>query len=91
MIAPAVALASVCAQRQAAALGWMAQEVFGVHPGALERCHDCRGLVLLLCGLPGVAITTEPATIQVRLRIAQLAFRCQGCGSSAPCELPSAD
>lgn len=64
-----------CWGPQAAALGWTAREVFGAHPGAPERRHDCRGLVLLLTGLRVVAITAESATIQVRPGVTQRAFR----------------
>src|SRR5258706_12181903 len=57
---------------QAAALGWTAEELFGLHEppsdphpsyNRLSR-YDCTGLISLLSGNPVVALTTDTAAIQ---------------------------
>ncbi len=49
--------------KQAAALGWQALDVFGVHPKAPEAVYRCMGLVPLLAGRKVCAITTDTARI----------------------------
>jgi hypothetical protein len=49
--------------RQAAGLGWRAENVFGVNPDAPERRYDGMGLVPLLNGRRVVAITADTARI----------------------------
>ncbi len=49
--------------RQAAALGWMAVDVFGVSPDAPETAYHGMGLVPLLTGRKVVAITADTARI----------------------------
>ena len=57
---------------QAAALGWTADDLFGLHPvperPALSYCrlarYDCTGLLWLLQGRPVIALTDTTATIR---------------------------
>jgi hypothetical protein len=49
---------------QAAALGWSAADLFGVHPFALDARPDLLGLVPLLMGRRVVALTADTATIE---------------------------
>lgn len=50
--------------RQAAALGWDAADLFGVHPKAPAARPDCMGLVPLIGGGAVVAITEATARIR---------------------------
>jgi hypothetical protein len=49
---------------QAAALGWTAEDLFGLHPTVPMARHDAMGLVWLLRGRPVVAMTESTATIK---------------------------
>lgn len=51
---------------QAAALGWVAADVFGINPDSPDVNNSNAGLAVLLEGRLVVAITAETATIQVR-------------------------
>jgi hypothetical protein len=48
---------------QAAALGWTADDLFGLHPEAPMRRCDAIGLVWLLQGRPVLVLTEDAATI----------------------------
>jgi hypothetical protein len=58
-------------RRQAQALGWTADELFGLHPVPAQPApsyhrlsrYDCTGLIWLLRGRPVVALTDTTATI----------------------------
>lgn len=56
---------------QAAALGWMAADVFGINPDAPDVNNSNAGLAVTMQGRPVVAITAETATIQVRQAVRQ--------------------
>ena len=49
---------------EAAALGWRAEDVFGVHPGAPATRYDAMGLVTLIRGGLVERITDCTASIQ---------------------------
>jgi hypothetical protein len=49
---------------QAAALGWQADDLFGLDPVAPLRRYDKMGLIWLLHGQPVVALTAGTATIR---------------------------
>jgi hypothetical protein len=51
---------------QAAALGWTADELFGLDPVAPLQRYDAMGLVWLLQGCPVVALTDLTAAIRMR-------------------------
>lgn len=51
---------------QAAALGWMAADVFGINRDAPDVNNSNAGMAVMMQGRPVVAITAETATIQVR-------------------------
>ena len=52
---------------QAAALGWRAVDVFGVHPNVPATATHCMGLVPLINGGQVVAITADSARLQTPL------------------------
>ncbi len=49
---------------QAADLGWIANDLFGLHPIAPLARYDAMGLLWLLHGRPVVSLTATEATIQ---------------------------
>jgi hypothetical protein len=53
---------------EARALGWTADDLFGLHPIAPLARYDAMGLVWLLCGQPVAAITEAEALLQNGLR-----------------------
>ena len=56
---------------QAASLGWMAADVFGINRDAPDVNNSNAGLAVMMQGRPVVAITAETATIQVRQAVRQ--------------------
>jgi hypothetical protein len=61
---------------EAAALGWLAADVFGVDPGAPMHRYDNMGLVPLICGGHVVAITPDAARIECHPGRYQTYYRC---------------
>jgi hypothetical protein len=51
--------------RQADALGWSAEDLFGLDPVAPMTRYDTMGLIWSLQGCPVVALTSDAATIQM--------------------------
>lgn len=68
--------------RQAANLGWQAEDVFGVNPDAPEWRYDCMGLLPLLMGRRVIAITQDTARIDCGRGVTSTYRRLSGCSVS---------
>ncbi|MGB4101015.1 MAG: hypothetical protein WBK91_03815 [Alphaproteobacteria bacterium] len=68
--------------REAAALGWMAVDAFGVHPAAPVQRYDGMGLVTLLAGRKVCDISAHTATIDCGGGVIQTFQRCNMANSA---------
>ncbi|OUR75989.1 hypothetical protein A9Q83_16640 [Alphaproteobacteria bacterium 46_93_T64] len=67
---------------QAYNLGWMTDEVFGVHPTAPQHRPDAAGLIWFMNGMPITALTADQAKIKTVTGSALTAYR--GVTNSVP-------